>query len=98
MPERPSRHTRRPRPVKPKILRTDAELFIIEQYLDELRATADVATTERTDEDGLAAAARDATLILTCYTAITAKVIESARKLKGIVKYGVGTDNIDIAA
>ena len=84
--------------MKPKILRTDAELFIIEQYLDELRATADVATTARTDEDGLAAAARDATLILTCYTAITAKVIESARKLKGIVKYGVGTDNIDIAA
>lgn len=84
--------------MKPKILRTDAELFIIEQYLDELRAVADVATTGRTDEDGLADAARDATLILTCYAAITAKVIESARKLKGIVKYGVGTDNIDIAA
>jgi len=84
--------------VKPKILRTDAELFIIEQYLDELRAIADVATTERTDEDGLAAAVRDATLILTCYADITAKVIESARQLKGIVKYGVGTDAIDIAA
>jgi len=84
--------------VKPKILRTDAELFIIEQYLDELSAIAEVATTERTDEDGLAEAARDATLILTCYTAITAKVIDSAPKLKGIVKYGVGTDNIDIAA
>lgn len=84
--------------MKPKILRTDAELFIIEQYLDELRLVADVTTTDRTDEDGLAAAARDATLILTCYTDITAKVIESAQKLKGIVKYGVGTDNIDIAA
>ncbi len=84
--------------MKPKILRTDAELSIIEQYLDELSAIADVATTERTDEDGLAEAARDATLILTCYTAITAKVIESARRLKGIVKYGVGTDSIDIAA
>ena len=84
--------------MKPKILRTDAELFIIEQYLDELRAIADVATTGRTDEDGLAADASDATLILTCYTNITAKVIESAPKLKGIVKYGVGTDSIDIAA
>jgi D-3-phosphoglycerate dehydrogenase / 2-oxoglutarate reductase len=98
MPVRPSRHARRPFDVKPRILRTDAELFIIEQYLDELHAIADVATTDRTDEDGLAAAARDATLILTCYTNVTAKVIESARKLKGIVKYGVGTDNIDIAA
>jgi D-3-phosphoglycerate dehydrogenase / 2-oxoglutarate reductase len=84
--------------VKPKILRTDAELFIIEQYLDQLSAIAEVTTTERTDEDGLAAAARDATLILTCYTSITAKVIESAPKLKGIVKYGVGTDSIDIGA
>ncbi len=84
--------------MKPTILRTDAELFIIEQFLDELRAVADVETTGRTDEAGIAEAARDATLILTCYANITAKVIESAPKLKGIVKYGVGTDAIDIAA
>ena len=81
-----------------KILRTDAELFIIEQYLKELSPLAQVTTTERTDEDGLAEAARDVDLILTCYINITAKVIESAANLKGIVKYGVGTDSIDIAA
>jgi D-3-phosphoglycerate dehydrogenase len=81
-----------------KILRTDAELFIIEQYLKELSELAQVTTTERTDEAGLAEAARDADLILTCYINITAKVIESAGNLKAIVKYGVGTDNIDIAA
>ncbi len=84
--------------MKAKILRTDAELHIIEQYLDELSPIADVVTTESTDEDGLALAAEDADIILTCYTDITAKVIEAAKNLKGIVKYGVGTDAIDIEA
>ena len=40
----------------------------------------------------------DAELILMCYTPIMRRVIEGARKLKGIVKYGVGIDAIDIAA
>lgn len=84
--------------MKAKILRTDAELFIIEQYLDELSAVADVVTTESYDEDELAIAAQDADLILTCYTNISAKVIAGAPNLKGIVKYGVGTDAIDIEA
>jgi len=33
-----------------------------------------------------------------CYTPITRRVIEAAHRLKGIVKYGVGIDAIDIAA
>jgi len=41
---------------------------------------------------------REATLLLMCYTAITRRVIDAATKLKGIVKYGVGIDAIDIAA
>lgn len=40
----------------------------------------------------------DAGLLLMCYTPITKKVIESAPKLKGIVKYGVGIDAIDTLA
>jgi D-3-phosphoglycerate dehydrogenase len=44
------------------------------------------------------AALRDAELLLMCYTPVTARVIESAGKLKGIVKYGVGIDAIDFAA
>ena len=84
--------------MKAKILRTDAELFIIEQYLDELEAVADVVTTQSTDEDALALESADANIILTCYTGVTEKVIEAAKNLKGIVKYGVGTDAIDIEA
>ena len=84
--------------MKPKILRTDAELHIAQRALDELRGVADVVTCESYQEDVLAEAAKDVELILTCYTEITAKVIESATKLKGIVKYGVGVDSIDLAA
>jgi len=43
-------------------------------------------------------AVRDAELLLMCYTPITARVIDAAKQLKGIVKYGVGIDAIDIEA
>ena len=49
-------------------------------------------------EDELASALREAELLLMCYTPVTARVIESAPRLKGIVKYGVGIDAIDIEA
>jgi len=49
-------------------------------------------------EEELARALRDAELLLMCYTPVTARVIESAPRLKGIVKYGVGIDAIDIEA
>jgi len=39
-----------------------------------------------------------ADLLLTCYTPITANVVQSASRLRGIVKYGVGIDSIDIEA
>ena len=84
--------------MKAKILRTDAELFIIEQYLDGLSEIADVVTTESYAEDDLAEVAKDVDVILTCYTNITSKVINAGPNLKGIVKYGVGTDAIDMEA
>ena len=40
----------------------------------------------------------DCELLLMCYTPVTAKVIEAAPQLKGIVKFGVGIDAIDIPA
>jgi D-3-phosphoglycerate dehydrogenase len=41
---------------------------------------------------------RDAAILLMCYTPVTAHVIASAQNLRGIVKYGVGIDAIDIDA
>ena len=49
-------------------------------------------------EGELVEAAAAANLILMCYTPIGRRVIEAASNLKGIVKYGVGIDAIDITA
>ena len=57
-----------------------------------------VLLPEGISEDELIAAVRDADVLLMCYTPVTARVIAAAAKLKGIVKYGVGIDAIDIPA
>ncbi len=49
-------------------------------------------------EEALMQEVADTELILMCYTPITARIIESAPRLRGIVKYGVGIDAIDIEA
>jgi D-3-phosphoglycerate dehydrogenase len=82
-----------------RIVRTDSELEcpIIDAGLQEAGANL-VLLADGISEDDLAAAVRDADLLLMCYTPITARVIGEARALKGIVKYGVGIDAIDIEA
>lgn len=47
-------------------------------------------------EERLVREVTDADLLLTCYTPITARVIRAAGRLRGIIKYGVGIDAIDI--
>jgi len=82
-----------------KIVRTDLELEC--PHLDNaLRATGAnlVLLSDDISEADLMAETRDADLILMCYTPITAKVIANAERLKGIVKFGVGIDAIDVDA
>jgi D-3-phosphoglycerate dehydrogenase len=82
-----------------KIVRTDRELET--PHIDAtLRAAGHdlVLLPDGIPEDALIEAVRDADLILMCYTPITARVIAAAPRLKGIVKYGVGIDAIDIPA
>lgn len=81
---------------RPKIVRTDAELEC--PGLDAaLRERGDlVLLPDGVSEDRLRDAVRDADLLLMCYTPITASVLDGAQRLKGIVKYGVGIDAIDI--
>ncbi len=80
-----------------KAVRTDAELEC--PHLDAgLRARGIdlVLLPDGVAESELAREVGDADLLLMCYAPITAHVIEGAQRLRGIVKYGVGIDAIDI--
>ncbi len=84
---------------KIKIVRTDRELEC--PHIDGVLRDNDfllVLLPDDVSEERLLEETRDADLILMCYTAITASVIDNASQLKGIVKYGVGIDAIDIDA
>ncbi|MDX8513995.1 2-hydroxyacid dehydrogenase [Mesorhizobium captivum] len=82
-----------------KAVRTDRELECpgIDAGL-RARGVELVTLPDGIPEADLITAVADADLILMCYTPITARVIDAATKLKGIVKYGVGIDAIDIQA
>ncbi|MEE8454280.1 MAG: hypothetical protein V3R90_05910, partial [Limibaculum sp.] len=82
-----------------KIVRTDMELET--PHVDATLHAAGhdlVLLPDGIAEDALIAEVRDADLLLMCYTPVTARVIAAAGRLKGIVKYGVGIDAIDIPA
>ena len=82
-----------------KAIRTDEELECpgIDAAL-RARGVELVTLPDGIAEADLMREVADADLLLMCYTPITARVIEAAPKLKGIVKYGVGVDAIDIPA
>ncbi len=82
-----------------KAVRTDRELECpgIDEGLH-ARGIELVTLPDGISEDALCAAVSDADLLLMCYTPVTARVIAAASRLKGIVKYGVGIDAIDIPA
>ena len=82
-----------------KAVRTDSELECprIDAGLRARRLNL-VTLPEGVLEDRLIEEAKDAALLLMCYTPITARTIDAALNLRGIVKYGVGIDAIDIEA
>lgn len=86
-------------PARVKAVRTDGELEC--PHLDaglRARGVELFVLPDCTSEDELAQTVADADLLLMCYAPITARVINSASRLRGIVKYGVGIDAIDIGA
>jgi D-3-phosphoglycerate dehydrogenase len=86
-------------PFRAKAVRTDRELEC--QRIDAGLRDANVDLTVLPDgisEDALIDAVRNADLLLMCYQPISARTIEAAVKLKGIVKFGVGIDAIAIDA
>ena len=83
---------------KPIVLRTDAELNMGESVMSKLAEIAEIVTTEDDRPETTLRHVADAELIFTCYAPITAEIINAGTKLRGIVKYGVGTDSIDLDA
>jgi D-3-phosphoglycerate dehydrogenase len=61
------------------------------------RADAKLLVSQTGSEAELTALARDADGILTCWKAVTARVIQAARACVAIGRYGIGLDNIDVA-
>ncbi len=83
---------------QPIILRTDAELNMGASVMAELRTMARIVTAEDDRPETIVRCAPEADIIFTCYAPITAEAINAARHLRGIVKYGVGVDSIDLEA
>lgn len=82
-----------------KIVRTDKELQTpgLDAALESLGHEL-ILLPENTTQDQLSDAVSDADLLLMCYTPICERTIAGATRLKGIVKYGVGIDAIDLDA
>ena len=82
-----------------KIVRTDMELQVpvVDETLKKLGHEL-VLLPDGVTEDDLVREVADADILLMCYAPITRRVIEAAPNLRGIVKYGVGIDAIDIPA
>jgi len=83
---------------KPVVLRTDAELDMGASLMARFEELASVVTAPGDEEATLLGLAPQADVIFRCYAPITGAVIAAAPRLRGIVKYGVGVDDIDIPA
>ena len=79
-----------------KIVITDAKMKMLNSVWNEIIAFGEIVVTERDDEETLIRAVADADLIIICYAKITGKIIRSGKKLKAILKWGVGVDSIDM--
>jgi len=71
---------------------------LIEEERKILEKFANLKLAKSTAEDDLIAEVGDVDVIMVVYAKITKQIIDSAKKLKGIVRYGIGVDNIDLDA
>jgi D-3-phosphoglycerate dehydrogenase len=69
---------------------------LVEEELKVLKQHAEVSVLNSGDHDVITKGTADADVILVVYAKITGDIIENAKKLRGVVKYGVGVDNIDV--
>lgn len=86
---------------KPKVVLTDYEydsLQIEEEIITAAGAEFIVAQCKGSSDADIITAVRDADALLVQYADISRQVMENMPFCKGIVRYGVGVDSIDLAA
>ena len=59
---------------------------------------ADLRVAQAKSEEEIIALTQDADAVLNCYAKMTARVIEKLERCKIIARYGIGVDNVDLAA
>lgn len=70
----------------------------LSKTVDVLSKYAEVIVASKEDEKTLCREIAEVEILIVGTTPITKNIIDAAKKLKGIVKYGVGYDNIDVEA
>lgn len=89
-----------PETTRPLVVHADAgpsqDLSGEEAPLVEVNAV--LRPTRAKDEDGLIANLRDADVVLVSGAPITRRVMENMPRCRGVVRYGVGLDNVDVPA
>lgn len=73
-------------------------LPLLEEDVRSLSAYADVKVASSPTEDVLCKEIIDADVLMIVYAKVTSRVISSASRLRGIVRCGIGVDNIDLLA
>ena len=88
-----------------KVMRVETMLQIPHSLLpreieaDELaKVNAELVDIECNSEDKIIEAAKDADALLVVFAPMTRRVLEALPKLKVIVRYGIGYDNVDVEA
>jgi len=76
--------------------RPDSELLEERSGLGGL--DCDLVATAAADEDGLIANLREADVVIVAAAQITRRVLESLPRCRAVVRYGIGLDNVDVAA
>ena len=70
----------------------------IEQSIIEPLGCSLISRRAFTDQDALIDLVRDADYVITQFAQVNAEVIEYMKKCTAIVRYGIGVDNVDLAA
>src|SRR5215210_3372193 len=81
------------------VLCSDPECRFVEADLARLKNVCHLKVSDTNATAALLPLVTDAeVLVVSCFAQVPADLINAGRRLRGIVKYGVGVDNIDLRA